>query len=77
MTTALDCWVIYERPRDRPMDEAPFLGRRWRYQEHGFVPTEEIVVADTLDEVRQAVKPGRVCFARNEFDDPVIVETWI
>lgn len=66
--TPLIC--IYERPADYP---DKYVARLWDLQR----PTGLIAIADTLEEARAAVPPGMVPLARDERDDPCIVETWI
>lgn len=40
-------------------------------------PTNLAAVADTYEELMQAIPAGMVRLERNEKDDPVILETWI
>ena len=40
-------------------------------------PTNLAAVADTYEELQQAIPAGMVRLERNEKDDPVILETWI
>jgi len=40
-------------------------------------PTTNVIVADTLEEVRALLPPGLICMPRDVADDGVIVETWI
>ena len=40
-------------------------------------PTNLAAVADTYEELMEAIPAGMVRLERNEKDDPVIVETWI
>lgn len=78
----LDMWTIYESPADHP---GFFVARRWiigsqdgpggPIEPDG--PTEDVHVRETLDQVRQLVKPGRTLIARADTDDRCIVESWI
>jgi hypothetical protein len=78
MTELDDCltgWTIYCRPSDFPNHYAV---RQWWVADPGVVVNHPIaVVCDTLDEAREQVPAGCVCFNREHEDDPVIVETWL
>jgi hypothetical protein len=63
-------WAIYNSPKDYP---GKFVARRWELT----TPTDEVIVADTLDEVRERLPLGLRCLDRHSGDDPVIVETWL
>ena len=39
--------------------------------------TNDMFVADTVDELRELLPPGLFCIPRVATDDPVIVETWL
>jgi hypothetical protein len=67
-------WVIYDHPRDYPDH---FVMRRWGITAGNFFPTDDVALADTLPEIRQAVPPGLYCLERYANDDPCIVEVWI
>lgn len=71
--TDLKLWVVYDHPTDFPDS---FAARLWLTDR----PTGEVLVADTLDDIRAAIAglmPGAVCLMRQPDDDPVIVETWL
>lgn len=68
--TRMPLVCIYEHPADYPQQ---YVARLWDIQQ----PTNIVVLADTLDEIRQAVPEGMVCIRRRERDDPCIVEVWI
>lgn len=67
-------FTVYENPKDYP---GKFVIRRWI----GMDPDREpVAVGDTLAEVRAKLKelnPFLVRLERDQFDDPVILETWI
>lgn len=63
-------WVIYKKPKDYPDF---FVARRWILDK----PTDEIILADTLDELRKKIPYGLIRFNANIFDDPVIIEIWM
>lgn len=64
-------WTVYKNPRDYP---DKYVARK------ALVPggvTNDMFVADSLDEVRALLPPGLYRLSRSEHDDPVIVETWL
>lgn len=65
----LEMFVVYAGPRDFPNY---FVVRRWQMDR----PTEDYVLAKTLDEARRKIPLGLVCLTRQPSDDPKIVETW-
>ncbi|MFL1449166.1 hypothetical protein ACI77O_12295 [Pseudomonas tritici] len=66
-------WVVYDHPIEYP---DKFVGRRWEVKpEHG--PTEDILLADSVDALRQQLPAGLIRLPRNVADNPSIVETWI
>jgi len=66
----LAIWVVYQNPRDRP---GKCIARKWLNDQ----PTDEVLVAATLDELRAMLPPGLTRLGRRMEDDPVIVETWL
>jgi hypothetical protein len=67
----LPIWTVYDHPRDYPHG---FIARKFLLDQ----PTDEIITAPTLDEIREAMwQRGLTCLKRAPGDDPVIVETWI
>jgi hypothetical protein len=67
---SFDIWTIYYNTSDHP---GMYVARRFDVD----VPTSDMFVADTLDEVRALLPPGLYCLPRNVKDDPVIVEVWV
>lgn len=69
-------WTIYDHPRDMPNK---FIARRWaivRGQDPK--PTAHYFAADELDAVRAfLISKHLTRIDRSEYDDPVIVETWL
>lgn len=61
---------IYKHPIDYP---DKYVARLWDINK----PTNIIVLADTIEELRGAIPKGMVRINRNEKDDPCIVEVWI
>jgi hypothetical protein len=72
----MKCYTIYDHPLDFPDH---FVVRAWLIV-HGMSEpqaTEEHYLCDTLNEARERVPDGLVCFQRNDDDDPKVVETWV
>jgi hypothetical protein len=67
-------WTVYDHPSDYPDG---FVARRWIATTHAVLPTGEMFVADTLNEIRDLLPPGLTMFPRMEEDDPVILEVWL
>jgi len=70
----LSIWVVYDHPRDFPDS---FVARKFLLDQ----PTEVVMVAGTLDEIRDIIRrtAGQplACISRSPDDDPVIVESWL
>lgn len=66
----MNVWTVYNSPKDYP---GKFVARRWELT----TPTDDVIVADTLDEVRERLPLGLYPLDRHPGDDPVIVETWL
>lgn len=67
----LEIWTVYRHPRDYP---DKYVARK------GFVPggaTNDMFVADSLDEIHALLPRGLVRIPRYEADDPAIVESWL
>lgn len=67
-------WTIYFNPKDHP---GKYVVRRFEIGKALTRPTNDMFVADTLDEARALLPIGLLCFKRDLSDDPVIVETWL
>lgn len=74
MPGVLHMWTIYDHPPDHPRH---FVVWAFDVTRAGPVATDDIQLADSLDEARELVPPGLYCMARDPMDDPVIVETWL
>ena len=72
----LPMWTVYKHPRDYP---DKFVARRFEARKGEVIPTHNIIVADTLERLREVLEIDMhlVCLTRNKEDDPVIVETWL
>lgn len=66
----LEIWTVYQNPTDYP---GKFIARR----SLSGVPTRDVLVADTLDELRSRGPAGKAVVDRHPMDDAVIVETWM
>lgn len=69
-------WTIYDHPRDYP---AHYVARRWelRRGDENPHPTDDVLLAEHLDELRRLLPPGLSRFPCVDRDDPCIVETWL
>lgn len=72
MSNLLEIWVVCERPSDYPNS---FTARKWLAGEKA-EPTQELLVADTLTELRQMIPPGLYRMPRMPTDGAEIIETW-
>ncbi len=67
-------WTIFERPADYPQH---FVVRLFRVVPGNIIATDDIRLADSLDEARRLVPPGLYCMPRSPGDEPPIVEVWM
>lgn len=69
----LEIWSITEKPTDYPEF---FVARKWVI---GQTPeaTNEVLLGETLEEVRAKLPPGLHRMNRSPEDDPVLVESWL
>ena len=68
-------WVIYDHPRDL---SDKFVMRRWDIRANNEIQeTDEMALADTLEEIRLSVPRGLYRLERFRDDDPCIVEVWL
>jgi hypothetical protein len=72
----LEIWTVYRFPKDYP---GKYVARLWRVGSGGGDGITDVgFVEDTLEAVRgRMIDRGLVCLARDETDDPVIVESWV
>ena len=72
---ALAIWTVYAGPADYPDH---FVARKFLVGRHNqAIATQDMFVADSIDEVRALLPPGLVCFVRAPSDDLCIVESWL
>lgn len=76
MTADVTTWTIYDHPSGFPRN---YVACEWLIVAAGPVPTGTIVLTSTLEMLREVmlVNFGKTRVARDEGDDPVIVETWV
>lgn len=67
-------YTIYHSPSDFP-DQ--FVMRKHVIRPGATTPTDDVVTADTLENIRKSIPDGLIRLERDECDDPVIVEVWI
>lgn len=68
--TKLPMITVYKHPEDYPEQ---YVARVWDVNK----PTYLIALADTLEELREAIPEGMYNLGRQQQDDPCIVEVWI
>ncbi len=69
----LSIWTVYKRPLDHP---DKFVARRWVVTPQP-IPTNDKLLADELETLREKLPPGLIRMSRQSGDDLVIVETWV
>ena len=67
-------WTIY-RPPEFPQHYA--VQQWWATDQGEVLPRTIVVLCGSLDEAREQVPAGAICFPRESADDPVVVETWL
>jgi len=70
----LEIWTIYDRPADYP---DKFVIRKFDIVGQMIMPTEEINLADTVDEAREFIPEGLGLIPRSPEDHINVVESWI
>jgi hypothetical protein len=71
----LSIWTVYERPLDYP---AGFIARMFDVTPQGPKPTGHVIKCLDLEPIREKLtRAGLACLARQEGDEPQIVESWI
>ncbi|MEN2749265.1 hypothetical protein [Sphingomonas sp. T9W2] len=71
----LSIWTITANPNDYPGQHVARRHVIMPAEEAG--PTDDLRIADNLDQVREQLPAGLVNLGREPTDDPVIVESWI
>lgn len=71
----LSMWTVYDHPRDYP---GGYIARRWEIGRGASFPTADVLTAKNLDQLREEMAiRGLYRIARQDGDDPVVVESWI
>ena len=68
--TKMPLIVVYNNPEDYPNK---YVARVWDVNR----PTALVAVADTLEEIREAIPQEMYNIGRQPQDDPCIVEVWL
>jgi hypothetical protein len=69
----LSIWTVYQNPSDYP---GKFVARRSEIT-RDITHTNDMFVANTLEEIRALLPVGLHRIERYQLDDPVIVECWV
>jgi hypothetical protein len=69
----LSVWTVYDNPADYP---GLFVARRSEARAGMVLHTHEVLVAKTLQELREQIPAGLFCTPRDPSDEPQIVECW-
>lgn len=72
----LPIWTVYRHPTDYPHGYVARMSVI-RSPMRGYMPTDLVILGDTLAAVRDALPPGLIRLDRDEEDDPHIVESWL
>jgi hypothetical protein len=67
-------FTIYDHPKDYPDH---FVARGWLIEDGEAKPTNALLFAESLENLRKQLPVGLFCLTRHENDDPNIIETWI
>lgn len=71
----LELWTVCRYPTDHPNH---FTARKALIDKGHTIMTDEVVLADTLEEIRNTMRMrGLVWTPSDDTDDPVIVEVWL
>lgn len=70
----LSMWVIYDHPEDLP---GHVVARRHEVTACGAEPTNDVLLGDTVDAVRDRLPRGLFRLPRNPRDARHIVEVWL
>jgi hypothetical protein len=70
----MECWAVMHGCSDVAQ---PWCARRWIGANGRAMPTDQLIVGNSLEEVRAKLPPGLLRTERHWSDDPVIREVWI
>ena len=71
---ALSLWTVYRYPRDYPDS---WVARRIIVRAAQTLMTNDMYIAETLQEIRALLPKGLHRLDRSPHDDPVITEVWL
>jgi hypothetical protein len=77
MSDVMAMWTVYDHPSDYP---DKWVARKWLVDGSGTCPTDEVLIASSLENIRellQILHPGVTRICRDGSDDPCIAEVWI
>lgn len=66
----LELWTVYDNPADFP---GKVVARKFVLDK----PTSDMIVGESLEEVRSKIPGDKVRIPRDPSDPPAVVETWI
>jgi len=69
----LNVWTVYNSPRDYP---GLFVARRSEARKGVVLHTHDVLIATTLEKLREQIPAGLHCMPRDPSDEPQIVECW-
>lgn len=74
----LEMWTIYDHPLDYP---DKYVARRWEILREGNKtkehPSNDLLLAETVEELREQLPRGLYRLDRFAGDDPKILEVWL
>lgn len=70
----LSMWVIYDHPSDLPEH---IVARRHEVHATGPMPTDDLILGNSVRSVRAQLPQGLDCLPRAPGDDPHIIEVWL
>lgn len=71
---SLSMWAVYAHPTDFPDH---FVARLFIVNKSSPKPTDKIIVADSINRLREYMPPNLHVVPRHEYDDPKIIEIWM
>jgi hypothetical protein len=74
MSAWLTVWAVYDHPIDMPEH---FVARRYEAIDDESHATDDVLVADTLQALREQLPPGLTRVPKHPGDDLRIVELWL
>lgn len=66
--------TVYDHPKDYPEH---FIARIWHIGDGKVFPTDMVMIAETIEEIRAGIPARFTRLNRDAHDDETIMETWI